>query len=327
MSKEVDKRVDYQLAIAESERTCLVVFERDERRSLSRRVNNDADSEEGLVMPFRGMYARKSTWNALEPDEQALWAVRGAAAQHPKWAFCNVSAALVHGLGVAWDSLGKLHVASTDGNRAPSTEEVERHYIARPSLQKIDGVLVTDLMSTVFDCLRSLPRGQAVAVADSLLTKTGHDCEWLSSCIATEFRGYKGVARALEAAAIADPRSENPGESIAREAMISLGFAVPELQFEIDDPLEEGRSYRVDFAWLDDSGRPIVFAELDGYRKTCNPKYMNGRSAERVLADERRRESRISAYGVPVARFSLAEAKNPFILEAILDRFGVPWAS
>lgn len=326
MSKEVDKRVDYQLAIAESERTCLVVFERDERRSLARRVNG-GESDDGLVMPYRGMYARKSTWKALEPDERALWAIRGAAALHPSWTFCNVSAALVHGLGVAWDSLGKLHVASTNSNRATSTNETERHYIAKPRFQKIDGVAVTDLISTVFDCLRSLPRGQAVAVADSALAKTGHDHEWLAEHIATEFRGYKGVARALEAAAIADPRSENPGESIAREAMIALGFAVPELQFEIDDPLEEGRSYRVDFAWLDDFGRPLVFAELDGYRKTGNPKYMNGRSAERVLADERRRESRISAYGVPVARFSLAEAKNPFVLEAILDRFGVPWAS
>lgn len=324
MSKKVDDRVEYQLSIAESEQSCLVAFRPAERRALARRVNEDEGSDEGLVTPFPGMYARRSTWKELEPDEQALWVVNGAAALHPRWAFCNVSAALVYGLGVAWDSLGKLHVASTSSNRAASTELVERHYVSHPVLRKIEGVLVTDLMDTVFDCLRTLPRGQALAIADSALARMGGDAQGLVEKLAASYRGYKGVAKALDVAALADARSENPGESIARETMISLGYAVPDLQFEIPDPLESYKTYRVDFAWLDDGGAPLVFGELDGYRKTANAKYMGGRSAEQVLADERRRESRITAYGVPVARFSLAEAKNAYRLDAILDRFGVP---
>ena len=37
--------------------------------------------------------------------------------------------------------------------------------------------------------------------------------------------------------AYADGRSENGGESIVRGIMIDLGFALPELQVEIEDPL------------------------------------------------------------------------------------------
>lgn len=53
---------------------------------------------------------------------------------------------------------------------------------------------------------------------------------------------------------------------------------------------------------------------------------MHGRDAAQVLADERRRESRISAYGVPIMRFSLEEALDEDVFAALLRAFHAPLA-
>ena len=47
---------------------------------------------------------------------------------------------------------------------------------------------------------------------------------------------------------------------------------------------------------------------------------------EDVLLDERLRESRINALGMPVARFSIKDMQDTRRFERILDAFGVPRA-
>lgn len=322
MSKEVSRRLDRQLNQAESERSCLVAFADVDRRALERRVRAGS-----LVRPLPLLYVRAQAWEELEPDEQALWVVRGSAGLHPDWTFCGVSAALAHGLQVAWRSLGKVHIATAAGSQTFDELTISRHYVSGDETCSLDGVRATSLWRTVFDCARWLPRGEALAVADSALKKTGRDAEWLVEYFRVNFKGYRGLRRSLEVAEIADARSDNAGESLARSAIIDLGFECPDLQYEVADPLEPHRSYFVDFAWLDEAGNPVLFGELDGYRKTANARYRSGRTPERVLADERRRESRISRLGVPVVRFSLAEATNPYVLGRLLESFGAPFAA
>lgn len=64
----------------------------------------------------------------------------------------------------------------------------------------------------------------------------------------------------------ADGRSENGGESVVRAIILELGFAEPDLQVEIEDPLNPGTYKRVDYYWLLEDGRAIV-GELDGFEK------------------------------------------------------------
>lgn len=319
MSKEVDDRVERWMAESERERTCYVPQGREEARCLSRRVGK------GLVRPAQGLYARQAVWDDLEQDERAVWIVRGMAGLHRGTVFCGPSAAIIHGLDVPWRVLDQVHVAQPAGSHTRSSDQVVRHeYSGDYSL--VDGVLVTPHMRTISDCLRWLPFPDALAVADSALKEMGWTAEKLVSAIEGEVFGKPGKNQALEVASLADPASDNPGESLARGVMLELGFARPVLQFKVPDPVEPWRSYYVDFAWVSEQGVPLVFGELDGYRKTENAAYMGGRSAERVLLDERRRESRISLLGVPIVRFSLAQALRDWEFSLLLDSYGVPHA-
>ncbi len=319
MSREVDKQIAEWLAVAEQEKCCYAPQNEVERRCLGRRVGK------GIVRPARGLFAREDVWESLEPDEQALRIVRGMAGQRPDVAFCGPSAAIVHGLDVPWRDLGEIHLAQREGVHSRSRGNLVRHECDAGTLD-VDGVRVTAFWRTVADCLRWLPFPDALAVADSALKETGCSAETLVARVEEETAGKTGRARALEVVAWADAGSDNAGESLARGVMIEAGFARPVLQFEVPDPLEPWHSYRIDFAWLDAEGMPRVFGELDGYRKTENLAYMGGRSAERVLLDERRRESRISLLGVPIVRFTLAQALRDWEFELLLDSYGVPRA-
>ena len=70
--------------------------------------------------------------------------------------------------------------------------------------------------------------------------------------------------------------------------------------------------------------QPLVIGELDGYRKTEDQEYRSGHTATRVLADERRRESRLTAHGVPVMRMSFQETLDQVFLERLLNTYRVP---
>lgn len=320
MSSEVDRRVEGWLATAEREKSCYVPQSEEERRCLGRRV------DKGVVRPARGLFALETDWEALEPDEQALRIVRGMAGQRPNAAFCGPSAAIVHGLDVPWRALNQVHLAQGTGVHSRSCGQLVRHEY-EGELADVDGVRVTPFWRTVADCLRWLPFPDALAVADSALEEMGCKVETLVAQVEEEARGKTGKARALEVAAFADAGSANAGESLARGVMLEAGFARPVLQFEAPDLVEPWHSYFLDYAWLDQDGVPRIFGELDGYRKTENAAYMGGRSAERVLLDERRRESRLSLYGVPIVRFTLAQSLRDWEFELLLDSYGVPRAA
>lgn len=64
---------------------------------------------------------------------------------------------------------------------------------------------------------------------------------------------------------LADGKSENGGESLARAAMIELGCVRPELQHEFPNETNPKWPYRVDFAWK--VGGKLIVGELDGADK------------------------------------------------------------
>ena len=67
-----------------------------------------------------------------------------------------------------------------------------------------------------------------------------------------------------------------------------------------------------------------MLGELDGREKYENQAMTKGRDAVQVLADERLRESRVSASGAKIMRFSFAEAVKPARMKHLLKAFGVP---
>ena len=134
-------------------------------------------------------------------------------------------------------------------------------------------------------------------------------------------RGLHGIRHALSTLSHADPRSESGGESLARALMIEFGFRLPELQVTVRSTLGDGHVYRPDFMWRLSSG--IVYGEFDGREKYVDPAMTHGASAASVMADERLRESRLSATG-RVMRFCYADLRSPARLARLLDAFGIP---
>lgn len=187
---------------------------------------------------------------------------------------------------------------------------------------EVNGIRVTPLVRTVFDCCRRYPVRKCLGVADSALRLLQQD----SSRLKEQFRAFprqsKGRKQANIIASMANPLSENGGESLARATMIMLGYQTPQLQVEKSDPVD-GSTYRLDFLWMLPNGTEIA-GELDGHEKYVNPKMTYGKPAEDILIDERLRESRINALGIPVARFSMKDVSNPSRFARILDAFGIP---
>ena len=99
----------------------------------------------------------------------------------------------------------------------------------------------------------------------------------------------RGVARIEAVAQFADGRAESPKESESRVVIAELGFAAPELQYEVFDA--DGLAGRADFAWPSER----TLGEYDGKTKYFDEQLTGGLSPEQILWKEKRREERLRA--------------------------------
>lgn len=319
MSLTVERRIEELLSDAERRGSCCVPGDRATRAAMRRRAGE-------VTEPIRGIFVRGEVWERLEPPEKMMHLMRAVATLRPAWRFCGASAAVAYGLPVTWELLDEVSVAAPPGAVHQATGGIVRHHIADDAVEMCGGLPLVPFWRTVFDCLASFELPDALAIADAALKVGRLSARGLAGFLAEEYRGRPGVRRALGAAVLADARAESGGESIARATMFQLGFAKPELQVWIEDPVEPGKWFRVDFLWLTEDGR-LVIGELDGRQKTSRPDLMGGRDALRVMQDERLRESHLTALRPAIVRFSYDDARDPARLGPLLERFGVPRGS
>lgn len=302
---------------AQAHGACHASTSKAEQRQLKRMAQRGE-----LVCPITGIFASASWWAERNPNERALAQIRGLAKKHPEWVFCDMSAALVHGLWVPFDATDKLHILTPRKTPSKNSSTIVRHFSDKLDFEEIDGIRVTPLARTAFDCCRSYPVRTCLGVADSALRLLHRDSLWLKRQFQGFSRHHKGWKQASIIASLANPLAENGGESFARATMVMLGFQMPKLQVEIQDPIC-GNTYRLDFCWDMPDGTRVA-GELDGKEKYTNPNMTGGKGLEDVLIDERLRESRINALRIPVARFSIKDVREPARLARILDAYGVP---
>lgn len=314
MSEIVRQRITRQLDWAERMGRCLVPENRNDQRALDR-------MGDALLQPVSGLYVRRSTWSRLVPDRRALHIMRALSHESGELTFCGTSAAVAHGLPVTWSLLGRVEASCPSFRRLPGGMRLRR--LRNTEEVEVNGVRVTGLWRTVFDCLAELPFPDALAIADAALRKTGATSRQLVDYLRTHHAGERGVQRAVEIARFADGRAESGGESIARALMLELGFEMPELQVWIEDPIEPGKWFRVDFVWFDGDDA-LLIGELDGDQKTTRPELMGGRSALRVLQDASLREAHLTALRPKIMRFSYDDLLDRERFAALLDAYGVP---
>ena len=320
MGGRINQRIENLLDEAENHGTCAVPPTRSDARQLQR-----ACARGEVVRPKPGIYARASYWDGLDPLKRAMHEMRALATLHPSWVFGGASAALAHGLDVGYREVRRPTLAVSDRMHSKSTSTYRRIIVASDIPVRRKKVNVTSFLRTVYDCLRTMDFPEALAIADSSLRTHQIDSERLALNIRKSCPGLRSLSRVLDIVSYADGRSENGGESKVRAAIMSLGFAVPDLQREVQNPLNPTAVYRVDFAWDLPDGS-VVYGELDGVDKYVDANMTEGKSPFEVMRDERRRESRITLGEKPVRilRFSFEESQDARYFGRLLEAYGIP---
>jgi hypothetical protein len=320
MSAHVEQTINARLTECEADRRLLCLRDHSMNKAVRERLSGDE-----IIRAAPGMFVRKAIWDDLKPDARHLWLARTMTGMDSHLKFCNVTAAVVRGLSVSYDLLDRINLVSSPRGYGVSSDLIHRHRMGGDLWQTVDGLTVTSLERTTFDCLRTTTFRDGLAIADSAL-RAGLAKSFLLELLGS-MHHYRGLRQARITASYADAAAESGGESVARAAMIELGFAIPQLQATFTDPID-GRQRRVDFLWVRPDGSHVI-GELDGRAKYVDPSMTGGRSVVDVLADERLRESHLSlaADGAPIVRFSVGDTYNRAYFERLLTTFGVPRAS
>lgn len=263
---------------------------------LSKRHINEHLLAGSLVRVRTGIMARGSYWNALSDGDRA----RARLAAYSKrtlavtagdgLTFSHTSAGRLHRLYL-WRPDQLIHVIIPyHAARGSHAADVKAHsaLLLPGDRTERDGLPVTSLDRTVLDCALMLNYRQALILLDHGL-RSGCDRHRLESACAG-LAGVRGVAGFRQALAFADPMSESPGESLARDIIARLRFPAPVLQF----PVQTVRgTYRFDFAWPD----LRAALEFDG-----KSKYFDYKPTAQVIYEEREREKLLTEQGWRILR-------------------------
>jgi hypothetical protein len=302
---------------AERAGTCLVPPTRKDARLAERMVG-----EGRLVSPSAGMFVRADVWSRLPPDSRQLWMMRALQTKHPDWTFCCVSAALAYGLTVSYRDLHEVWAVSKANGRVRHDANMRQMVSDASRAKVVGGIRVTSIERTLLDCARTVSFADGLAIVDCALREGLVTKERLLDFVLGMGERCVRAGRAYVVFLHADRRAESGGESMARAAMLTLGFQEPELQVPVRDPLD-GRRYRLDFCWRLGDGS-IVGGEFDGREKYENATMLAGNDTLGALMNERQRESRVTAGGIRILRFSYRQMQSREYFKRLLLSYGIP---
>lgn len=192
---------------------------------------------------------------------------------------------------------------------------------------RIAGLPVTDLRTTIVDCLLDLPPLRSLITCDSLariltspqrIDPSSALARWRQekNLIAEHLTGLsprRGSRRALRILDLVTPLAESPGESEVRFRLLAAG--IPELVPQHPVPVGE-RTYFLDLA----VGGSCVAVEFDGRVKYTD---------NTVLYQEKQRQDELTRLGWSVVRVRTEELREPDqVVWRVLDALGNdPYAS
>lgn len=322
MSKSLEESLWKRIAHEEQRGRYLVPSNRAERQALERRVRAGM-----LVSPYKDMFVRPEYLTQLSARARTLHTVKALAALHPDWTFCFSTAALLHGLQVSNKLLQPIDIAiEPTGNRRRASGIAACHVVPHQEALLVAGVRATALLQTLLDCACAYPFAYGLAIVDSALHWKLTTKEEVTEFFLQRGKGRHGIETARKVVAYCDGRSDNGGESIARAMIIELGFAVPELQVEIYDPMEPSVPKVADYYWRRPDGHEII-GELDGmgkYQGVLSHQNSDASDIVQAFSRERIRESHLNLTGATVIRFTIAQAQDEDYMLKLLSAAGVP---
>ena len=280
-----------------------------------------------VVQLHRGAYVEAQLWLSLDLDARCRASALAVAVHFDyEFVFSHLSAAALWRLPRLGSWPVRPHVAGGRG-AASARSAFVRHGLGIPDVtDSIDTLRVTTLCATVVDVAAMVGFGHAVVVADAALRRNARPVPGVPHAAfgqADLFRelgriaASHGAVKARRAIEFADGRADRPGESLSRVNMRIAGVTAPEIQVSMIGA--SGKSYDVDFWWPESN----VIGEFDGKFKYTDPAYMNGRTPQQVLYDEKLREDDLRAAQHRFTRWPWATAVSPTLLRAHLAGAGV----
>ncbi|WP_024793688.1 hypothetical protein [Tomitella biformata] len=269
-----------------------------------------------LVRVARGSYLRESEHRHLDALDQHLTRVLAAAHRNGDGVvFSHVSAAVLHGYDL-WDCpVGEVHLTQ-GGGHGTRRHGLHRHHekLEPGEIVSIGGLQVTSAARTIADLARMSSLKASVVAGDCALRR-GLSPGLLTDTIFAA-KGRRGAAKARQAVALMDGRSESVGESLSRLLIAQVRLPEPDLQKHVwgagGSPLG-----RTDFHF---PGRAVV-GEFDG--KVKYGKYLKpGQEPGDAVYLEKVREDRIRDTGLVVVRWTWADLSRPNVFRRrILEAF------
>jgi hypothetical protein len=276
----------------------------------------------------RGAYVRAAVWDGLDRDAQRRLRIKASVAYADRdFVVSHESAVAMWRLPWVGAQSNATHVLSDFSTGGRSSRVLVRHSVGVPEkIERIDGLRVTSIARTVADILCESTFDQSVVVADAALHRSGGHTDGVPifrlshDDVRAELSNVvlrHGTARATRALDFANSASESPGESLSRVNMSLAHLTPPELQAGLVGA--SGRRWFVDFWWP----KFNVIGEFDGDAKYSDLRFLNGRTPERALLDEKDREDDLRAVGHAMSRWRWHVANSMPALRDQLVRAGV----
>jgi hypothetical protein len=282
------------------------------------------------VRVARGAYIDAPFWAGLGARDRYLLTIRAVAGSRgSRPVLSHLSAAAIHGLPIVGPWPQHVHVTQPVALGTRSRGPVVRHSLSltEQDVVEIDGLLVTSLVRTVIDLAAAAAPTSALAAMDAALHVDRFEREPARLTAGEILRSwearlpFRGHARARELIEFGVPNADSPIESVSRWNMRLIGCPPPILQQSHFDA--QGFIADTDFSWPEFD----TVGEADGDQKYLDPAFRGGRSAERVVLDEKIREDRLRALPKVVVRWRWAVALAPELLRRKLVGAGIPMTS
>lgn len=272
-----------------------------------------------FVAVVRGVYLEADEWALLDVEGRHLARMRATEIRRPGTVFSHVSAAIAWGMPVVGTRLTVPHSVIPDAAGGRSRNELIRHAVGIPEdVRTLNGLHVTSPHDTVLRLASTARPETSIPALDAALAhpEWALDRERLGEDVAL-LPASEGPVRGLWALRFADVRSGSPGESVSRVSFWRLRLPAPELQCRFADG--RGLIGIVDFFWPEYG----LVGEFDGHAKYLRDDLRDGRTPAQVVVDEKRRENRLRALDLGVARWEWADALSLARLGRILGDAGL----
>ncbi len=263
-----------------------------------------------LTRVRRGGYAYGVDVDGLVAEARHRLAVTLSRPALPAGVVSHVSAAAMWNLPLVGADLRRVHVTLLKTTRTGRIGPERHDHIAEltsDDVTEVDGISVTTVARTLVDVARSGSASTAVVAADAALER-GLVMPASVRKALDSAKGWPGINRARRALALADGRSESPGETLTR---LTLRTVAP-LDLQVDIADEVGRFVgRVDLAIKE----AALLVEFDGRQKYTSHRHP-GQSLDDAVLAEKRREDQLRDLGYGLVRVVWSDLRTP---EAVAD--------